>query len=76
MPPLLYADDMALLATPAAGLQRQLGLLQAYCQRWGVGRSNTKVQLLSDERTQQAALRAAEPVQPAQLPRPLRSAGH
>ncbi len=35
MPPLLYADDMALLATSAEGLQAQLGLLQQYCERWG-----------------------------------------
>ena len=65
MPPLLYADDMALLATSAAGLQRQLDLLQAYCQRWGltVNTVKTKVQLLSGERTQQAALLAAEQAQ-------------
>ena len=30
VPPLLYADDMTLLATSAAGLQRQLDVLQQY----------------------------------------------
>lgn len=62
MPPLLYADDMALLATSAAGLQRQLDLLQDYCQRWGltVNTVKTKVQLLSGERTQAAAQQTAE----------------
>ena len=49
VPPLLYADDMALLATSAAGLQRQLDLLHTYCQRWGltVNTDKTKVQLMS-----------------------------
>lgn len=33
-PPLLYADDLALLATTQGGLQRQLGLLERYADRW------------------------------------------
>ena len=62
VPPLLYADDMALLATSAAGLQRQLDLLQQYCQQWGltVNTVKTKVMLLSGARTQKAALQTAE----------------
>ena len=36
MPPLLYADDMALLSTTAAGLQRQLRLLELYCAEQGL----------------------------------------
>lgn len=62
VPPLLYADDMALLATSAAGLQRQLDLLQQYCSQWGltVNTVKTKVMLLSGARTQPAAQSAAE----------------
>ena len=61
-PPLLYADDMVLLATSADGLQRQLNLLQRYCQQWGltVITVKTKLLLLSGQRTQQAAQQAAE----------------
>ena len=62
MPPLLYADDMALLATSAAGLQAQLRLLEQYCERWGltVNTVKTKLMLLSGARTQQQALAAAQ----------------
>jgi hypothetical protein len=61
-PPLLYADDMVLLATSAAGLQRQLNLLQQYCQQWGltVNTVKTKLMVLSGARTQQAALELAQ----------------
>lgn len=34
VPPSLHADDFMLLATPAAGPQRQLSLLHRYCQQW------------------------------------------
>ena len=53
---------MALLSTSAAGLQRQLDLLQQFCQRWGltVNTVKTKPMLLSGQRTEQAALQAAE----------------
>ena len=49
MPPLLYADDMALLATSAGGLQRQLQLLEAYCAERGleVNLEKTKAMLLA-----------------------------
>lgn len=62
MPPLLYADDMALLATSAEGLQAQLELLQQYCERWDltVNTAKTKLMLLSGARTQQLALEAAQ----------------
>jgi hypothetical protein len=36
LPPLLYADDLALLAASAQGLQRQLAVLEEYCSRWGL----------------------------------------
>ena len=57
VPPLLYADDMALLATSAAGLQRQLDLLHTYCQLWGltVNTDKTKVQLLSGAHNEASA---------------------
>jgi len=62
VPPLLYADDMVLMATSAAGLQRQLNLLQQYCQQWGltVNTVKTKLMVLSGARTQQAALELAQ----------------
>ncbi len=52
---------MALLAT-SAGLQARLGLLQQYCERWGltVNKVKTKLLLLSGARTQQLALEAAQ----------------
>ena len=57
VPPLMYADDLALLATSAAGLQRQLNLLQRYCQQWGltVNTVKTKAMLLSGAGKQHAA---------------------
>ena len=60
--PLLYADDTTLLATSGAGLQRQLDLLQRYCERWGltVNAAKIKLLLLSGQRTQQAALETAQ----------------
>ena len=62
VPPLLFADDMVLLATSAAGLQRQLNLLQQYCRQWGltVYIDKTKLMLLSGRRTQHAAQQTAE----------------
>ena len=62
VPPLLYADDMVLLATSAAGLQRQLDLLQQYCRQWGltVNIDKTKLMLLSGRRTQHAAQQTAD----------------
>ena len=35
-PPLLFADDMRLLVTPAEGLRQQLQLLERYCRRYGL----------------------------------------
>ena len=45
VPPLLYADDLVLLATSAEGLQKQLDALQAYSDSWGltVNAGKTKV---------------------------------
>ena len=58
VPPLLYADDMALLATSAAGLQQQLQLLAAYCAERGltVNLAKTKAMLLSGAATAEEAL--------------------
>jgi hypothetical protein len=36
VPPLLYADDLLLVSVTAAGLQAQLGVLERYCERWGL----------------------------------------
>ena len=36
VPVLLYADDLALVATFARGLQSQLDLLHAYADTWGL----------------------------------------
>ena len=54
-PLLLYAHDMVLLATSAAGLQRQLNLLQCYCRQWGLTLNivKTKLLLLSGQETQE-----------------------
>ncbi len=66
MPPLLYADDMALLATSAAGLQRQLQLLETYCAERGleVNLEKTKAMLLAGADGEDSALQL---VQRAQL---------
>jgi len=49
LPPFAYADDLALLATSAAGLQRQIDLLQQYCTDRGltVNLAKTKIMLLA-----------------------------
>jgi hypothetical protein len=36
VPALLYADDLLLVSVAAAGLQAQLGVLERYCERWGL----------------------------------------
>lgn len=61
VPPLLYADDMALLATSATGLQAQLDLLESYCQQWGltVNITKTKVMLLAGGSNEADAMRLA-----------------
>ena len=59
---LLYADDMALLATTAAGLQAQLGVLHTYCERSAivVNTAKTKVLLLAGARSAAAAVVKAQ----------------
>lgn len=82
VPPLLFADNMALLATSPSGLQRQLQLLEQYCTKRGltVIVKKTKIMLLAGEgRRQQFHERSgqASPMAVAQLPwggRPLHSA--
>jgi len=48
VPPLLFADDMFLIATTAAGLQAQLHALQAYCdaKKLTVNTAKTQVMIL------------------------------
>ena len=36
VPPLLYADDLALLSSTPAGLQHQLRRLEVYSAAWGL----------------------------------------
>lgn len=61
LPPILFADDTALLATSAAGLQRQLDLLERYCvrKRLTVNSAKTKVMLLAGARTEALAMETA-----------------
>ena len=58
VPPLLYADDMALLATTANGLQQQLRLLEQYCAERGLAVNvvKTKVMLLAGAADEQTAM--------------------
>lgn len=62
VPPLMYADDMTLLATSAAGLQRQLRLLEQYSAERGltVNLSKTEVLVLAGAATEEGALRMVE----------------
>ncbi len=46
LPPLMYADDMALLATSSAGLQRQLAILQQFCAERGLTVNLDKTRLV------------------------------
>lgn len=54
---LLYADDLVLLTTGAAGLQVQLVVLETFCQRLGLTLNlvKTKVMLLAEELGSRAA---------------------
>ena len=56
VPPLLYADDLALMATSAAGLQAQLDRLEAYASGWGltVNAEKTKVMVTESGRRRRA----------------------
>ena len=62
VPPLMYADDMALLATSAQGLQRQLRILETYCTERGltVNIKKTKAMLLSGARDPEKALKRVQ----------------
>lgn len=46
LPPLFYADDLALLSTSPAGLQRQLNALHAYATAAGLSVNLTKTEIL------------------------------
>lgn len=61
VPPLLYADDLALLATSATGLQAQLDQLEAYAANWGltINANKTKVMVVGNKRSSRAAAAAA-----------------
>ena len=56
-PPLLYADDLALMSTTVEGLQRQLNILGAFADRWGltVNIGKTKVVVFRPPRKQYMA---------------------
>ena len=43
---LLYADDMALVATSPKGLQAQLDVLVAFCERWDITVNTVKTKVL------------------------------
>ncbi len=59
---LLYPDDMALVATSAAGVQAQLGDLACYCERSAivVNTAKTKVLLLAGAHTAATAVAKAQ----------------
>lgn len=61
VPPLLYADDLVLLATTPAGLQRQLNALHAYSNAWGltVNAAKTKVVVFARRSTSSSTAGAA-----------------
>ena len=46
VPPLLYADDLVLLATTAAGMQAQLDALNTYSASWGLTVNTNKTKLV------------------------------
>ena len=46
MPPLLHADDLALLSTSAEGLQVQIDCLAGYAHRWGLTVSLAKTKVM------------------------------
>ncbi len=54
----MYAGDMVLVATSAAGLHAQLGVQACYCERTAivVNTTKTKVLLLAGARTTAAAV--------------------
>ena len=62
LPPLLYADDMVLLATSPAGLQQQLSVLEQYCDERGltVNVMKTKVMLLAGAGSADEAVRTVQ----------------
>ena len=63
VPPLLYADDLACLATSAAGLQHQLDRLEIYAASWGltVNVAKTKIVAFGGRQRRGAAPAAAAP---------------
>ena len=46
VPPLMYADDVALLATSAQGLQAQLSGVHAYATKWGLSTNTDKTKVM------------------------------
>ena len=63
VPLLLYADDLLLLSTSPAGLQRQLNHLEAYSAAWGltVNAAKTKVVVFEGQRGGAAGAAGAVP---------------
>lgn len=63
VPPLLYADDLACLATTPAGLQHQLDRLEAFAASWGltVNVGKTKVVVFEGQQRRAAPASAQRP---------------
>ena len=59
-PPLFYADDLALMATTAEGLQRQLQCLQEYADRWQLTVNIKKTKVVVFKAPRKQAVRQAE----------------
>ena len=55
VPPLLYADDLVLMATSPEGLQKQLDALQAYADSWGLTVNAGKTKVVAFGRRRSAA---------------------
>ena len=64
---LLYADDLVLISTSAAGLQRQLTKLWGYCSRWHliVNMAKTKILIFNCKNNAQSFIHNDEKVEVA-----------
>ncbi len=60
VPPLMYADDLALLSTTAEGLQRQLAVLGGYSGAWGLTVNVQKTKVVVFEGSGRRAASAGE----------------
>ena len=60
VPPLLYSDDLVLLSTSPAGVQRQLNALHAYSNAWGLTGNAGKTKVVVFARRCQSAASLAD----------------